>query len=49
MIEMKYNSSMKLCSCYLEVENNGPDETENDRWFALDNVRRINVDQFDLK
>ena len=34
---------------YLEVKDDGPDEAENNRWFTVNDVHRIDVHQLDLR
>ena len=43
-------SSLANCqSPYLEVEDDGPYQAENNRWFTVNDVHRINVHQLDLR
>lgn len=31
------------------LQDDGPDEAQDDRWFSIHDVRNVDVDQFDLK
>ena len=36
-------------STYLEVQNDGPDKTQDDRGSAVNKIGRVDIDKFDLK